>query len=63
MKQTVTDMNDPSEPTVYFSSCIEHYMFGYFFQSLPVDSSSIEDVGNLSEINNYIVVPFVGFFV
>ena len=32
MKQIVTHLNDPSEPTFYFSSCIEHYTFHSFFR-------------------------------
>ena len=34
MKQIVTHLNDPSEPTFYFSSCIEHYTFDSFFSGI-----------------------------
>ena len=44
MKQTVTDLNDPIEPIVFFSSGIEHYTFDSFFGNFPVDSSLVEDV-------------------
>ena len=58
MKQTVTDLNDSSEPVVYFSSHIEHYTFDTFFGNLPGDSSPIENIQNQSRIINYTVVPF-----
>ena len=60
MKQTVTDINDLSEPAIFFNSAIEHYNFDSFFENFPVDSSPVERVDNLSEINNCIVVPFTG---
>ena len=60
MNQTVTYLNDPSEPALFFSSAIENYTFDYFFGSFPIDSSPTEDVDNLSEINNCTVVPFSG---
>ena len=34
-----------------------------FFGNLPIDSSHVKDIGNLSEINNYVVVPFTGSIV
>ena len=46
MKQTVTDLNDPSEPVVFFSSAIEHYTFDSFFGNSPTKSSPVEDVDN-----------------
>ena len=61
MKQIVTDLNDPSEPIVFFTSYIEHYTFEYFFGSFPVDSSPTKDVDKWSEINNCTIVPFTGY--
>ena len=63
MKQTIIDINDPSELVVFFSSAIEHYTFDYFFGNLYGDSSHVEDVDNLLEINNCIIVPFTGSIV
>ena len=34
-----------------------------FFGNLPIDSSHVKDIGNLSEINNYTFVPFTGSIV
>ena len=42
LKQTVTDLNDPSEHVVYFSSHIEHYTFDTFFGNFLADSSTVE---------------------
>ena len=63
MKKIVNDLNDHSEPVVFFISGIKHYTFDSFFGNFPVDSSPVEDVDNLSEINNCTVVPFTGSIV
>ena len=63
MKQTITYLNDSSEPDFYFSSHIEHYTFDTFFKNLPVDYSPIKNVQNQSKIIIYTVVPFSGFIV
>ena len=63
MKHTVNDLNDPGEPAIYFSSWIEHYTFDSFFRNIPSDSTLVEDVGSLYEINSYVVVPFIGSIV
>ena len=63
MKQTVTDLNDPSEHVVYFSSHIECYTFDTFFRNLLADSSPVESIENKYEIVKYTIVPFSGSIV
>ena len=60
MKQTVTDINDPSELEVCIKTTIEHYTFNSYFGNFFVDSSPNENVDRLSEIDNYKIVPFTG---
>ena len=63
MKQTITDLNDPSGHVVFFSSTIEHYAFNSFFGSFPIDSSPTQDVDSFLEINNCKGVPLIGYIV
>ena len=58
MKQIVIGINDPSEPVVFITTVIEHQTFEYYFGNFPSDSSPNENVDRLSEIDNYVVVPF-----
>ena len=60
MKQTVVDLNYPSEPAVFFTSAIEHYTFDSLFWNFPTYSSHTKDVDKLSKINNCPAVPFTG---
>ena len=59
MKQTITNLIEPSEPDVFFTSAIENYTFDTFFGNLLVDTSPTQDVDKLSEIDNCKVVPFI----
>ena len=38
MKQTVTDLNDLAEPTVFVNPVVEHYTFYSYFGDLPADN-------------------------
>ena len=63
MKQRVIDLNNPSEPVLFFSLGMNHYTFDYLFGNSLVDSFLVEDVYNLFEINNCNGVPFTGSIV
>ena len=60
MKQTVIDLNDLAEPTIFVNSVVEHYTFDSYFGDLPPDISMNWNVDKLSEIGNCKVIPFVG---
>ena len=59
MKQTVMDLNDPAEPTVFVNSVVEHYTPYYYFGGIPADTYPNQNVDKLSKINNCKVIPLL----
>ena len=58
IRQTVMDLNDPSEPAIFMNTAIEHSTLKSYFGNLPTYSSPNENLDSFLEIHNYIVVPF-----
>ena len=60
MKQTVTNLNDPSDSAVFTNTTIEHYTLDSYFGDFPANPSPNQNIDRLSEINNCKVIPFYG---
>ena len=60
MKQIVTDLNDPSEPTVFVNTVVENYTLNSYFADFYYDSSPNQNIDRLLEINNCKAFPIFG---